>query len=145
MSQITPTIVISSFEETHNRLFFHAWHITHILNCATELSSAEYPVNLPTYKILLDDDEDFAPAEALIRLAAGKLEEWTKGGGTVLVHCQAGISRSPTVVMAWFILYKGYSFDDAWTTVVKAHPQSRPNRYFVKILKALATPFDSPQ
>lgn len=138
MSQITPNVVISCFEETRNRLFFHAWHITHILNCASELASAEYPINLPTHRMLLEDDEHFAPAESLIRLAAGKVEEWTKGGGTILVHCQGGVSRSPAIVMAWLILYKNYSFDDAWTTVAKAHRYTQPNRYFVKILKALA-------
>ena len=139
MSQIVPHVVISCFEETQNRIFFHAWEITHVLNCASELMSAEYPFPCPVQKFMLEDDEGFAPAESMIRLAAGKLEEWLRGGGTVLVHCQGGVSRSPTVVMAWLIIYRKYSFDDAWTTAVKAHPHARPNRGFVKILQALST------
>jgi atypical dual specificity phosphatase len=137
MSQITPQIVLGSLENASSDLFFRAWKITHILNCAVEHGSFQYPNQLPTIYVPLEDDE-YPAAESLILNAAGALEEWTKKGHVVFVHCKAGVSRSPTIVMAWLMVYKNYSFDDAWTSVVKARPYARPNSGFVKILKSLS-------
>ena len=136
MSQITPLVVLGNMTDASSDLFFRAWSIQRILNCAEEHAGHQYPCDLPKLCVPLEDDE-YPAAESLVLNAAGKLEEWTRQGLVVFVHCKAGISRSPTIVMAWLILYKKYSFDDAWTTVVKARPFVRPNPSFVKILKSL--------
>jgi atypical dual specificity phosphatase len=136
MSEITPHVVLGDMGNASSELFFRAWKITHILNCAAEHISHKYPAELPSVCVPLEDEKHPA-AESLILTAAGKLEEWVKQGYRAFVHCKAGISRSPTVVMAWLITYRGYSFDDAWCKVVKARTMVYPNPYFVQILKEL--------
>ena len=125
--------------DASKRIFFQAWGITRIMNCAEEHSKHQYPVDLPLVCIPLEDDA-YCAAESQIVAAAGQLQDWVSKGEKVFVHCKAGISRSPTVVMAWLIAYQKYSFDDAWCKVVKARPIVRPNPHFVGILKLMAEP-----
>ena len=47
--------------------------------------------------------------------------------GGVLVHCQRGISRSSTAVIAYLMERQGYSFYDAADLVCEKRPQVCPN------------------
>lgn len=51
--------------------------------------------------------------------------------GNVLVHCHAGISRSPSIVFA-YLLYKNYSPEKAWKTIKESRKQADPHRAFLK-------------
>ncbi|KAH3761608.1 Dual specificity protein phosphatase 19 [Pelomyxa schiedti] len=62
-------------------------------------------------------------------------EAVTRLDGCVLVHCAAGISRSPTVVIAYFIGKLLYSFHDAMAFVQRCRPEIEPNPAFLAILK----------
>lgn len=55
----------------------------------------------------------------------------------VLVHCNAGVSRSASVVIAYLILYQKLSFEDAFESVRKARPCIRPNSGFMVQLRQL--------
>jgi len=57
--------------------------------------------------------------------------------GTAYVHCQAGISRSPAIVMA-YLIWKGSSFEEAYQCVKQARPIARPNESFIRQLKQYA-------
>ncbi len=59
-------------------------------------------------------------------------------GGAVLVHCWAGISRSPTIVMAYLIQEFGMTYRQAFAYVMKKRKIICPNPSFVKQLKKLA-------
>lgn len=56
----------------------------------------------------------------------------------VLVHCSAGISRSPSVVMAWLITRRGKSFEEAFEMVKRCRPYIMPNEGFERQLILLA-------
>eukprot|EP01106_Pelomyxa_sp_JSP_P013444 TRINITY_DN4019_c0_g2_i1.p1 TRINITY_DN4019_c0_g2~~TRINITY_DN4019_c0_g2_i1.p1 ORF type:complete len:157 (+),score=46.47 TRINITY_DN4019_c0_g2_i1:70-540(+) len=71
-----------------------------------------------------------------------------RAAGKVLVHCGAGISRSPTVVIAYLMWKLNLSFNDAYAKVLAARPYIEPNSGFVQQLKlyeselnALKNPF----
>lgn len=55
----------------------------------------------------------------------------------MLVQCFAGISRSPTIVIAYLIQEFKMSYDDAYDLVLKSRPIARPNSGFVEQLKQL--------
>ena len=55
----------------------------------------------------------------------------------VLVHCNAGVSRSATVVIAFLMKEKNFSFQEAFHHVKKRRPCIRPNEGFVKQLQLL--------
>lgn len=53
----------------------------------------------------------------------------------ILVHCHAGISRSPTIVIAYLMRAENMTFTDAYNYVAKRRAFIRPNNGFVKQLK----------
>lgn len=56
----------------------------------------------------------------------------------VLVHCTAGMNRSPTVCCAALILLEGISAEDALARVREHHPWARPDSYHWLTLRWLA-------
>ncbi len=54
---------------------------------------------------------------------------------SVLVHCQMGISRSSTIVLAYLIRFEGMTRDEAYVHVKSRRPQCDPNPGFWRQLK----------
>lgn len=55
----------------------------------------------------------------------------------ILVHCNAGVSRSASVVIGYLILQERKSFEDAHDMLKAVRPCIRPNIGFIKQLKSL--------
>ncbi|KAM0727314.1 Dual specificity protein phosphatase 19 [Formica fusca] len=55
----------------------------------------------------------------------------------ILVHCNAGVSRSPAIVIAYLMIHKKLSYDEAYNKVKKARSCIRPNDGFVKQLHSI--------
>ena len=63
-------------------------------------------------------------------------DEEEEEGGSCLVHCQMGCSRSVAICVAFIMWKEGLSYDEAFERVKKARAISRPNIGFVKTLEA---------
>lgn len=63
------------------------------------------------------------------------IEECGAQQQNVIVHCNAGISRSASVVIAWLMWKKLWTFQQALFHVQQARPSIRPNAGFVEQLK----------
>ncbi|KAL3943959.1 MAG: hypothetical protein SGBAC_001953 [Bacillariaceae sp.] len=50
--------------------------------------------------------------------------------GSILVHCEYGVSRSSTVVIAYLMRYHGMTRDEAYVLVKKRRPKVNPNQGF---------------
>ena len=59
-----------------------------------------------------------------------------KEGKNVCCHCDAGKSRSVTVVIAYLMKYKGLTFENAFKLVTTKRRGAMPNQGFIKILKS---------
>lgn len=55
----------------------------------------------------------------------------------VLVHCNAGVSRAPAVVIGYLMMVRKLSFWEAYDSVKSRRPCVSPNAGFVKQLKEL--------
>ncbi|XP_063377839.1 probable dual specificity protein phosphatase DDB_G0283417 [Cydia fagiglandana] len=58
-------------------------------------------------------------------------------GENVLVHCNAGVSRTSTVAIAYLMQYKGMEFEEAYRLVKEKRPAIRPNDGFKRQLQAM--------
>eukprot|EP01080_Neovahlkampfia_damariscottae_P005359 gene5359-9167_t len=99
--------------------------ITAILNCTTKLPnhfSDDFSyLNLD----LIDDDKQ--NIESTFEIS----HKFIKENDTVLIHCQAGVSRSPTIVISYLMKYEGYNLRDAMNFVKKQREIVFPNVGFV--------------
>ncbi|XP_034941628.1 dual specificity protein phosphatase 19-like [Chelonus insularis] len=55
----------------------------------------------------------------------------------ILVHCNAGVSRSPTVVISYIMATEKLSYTEAFQKVKNIRTYIRPNTGFIQQLKAL--------
>lgn len=56
--------------------------------------------------------------------------------GVVLVHCNAGVSRSSSIAIGYLMQREGLSFEDAYSQVKVARPSIHPNRGFYQQLQS---------
>lgn len=61
----------------------------------------------------------------------------------ILIHCNAGISRSSAVVIGFLILERKFTYLDAYDIVKKGRNCIKPNVGFVKQLKSLSSNDDN--
>ncbi|XP_067843790.1 dual specificity protein phosphatase 19 [Heptranchias perlo] len=63
------------------------------------------------------------------------IEQAKAQNGVVLVHCNAGVSRSASVVIGYLMCIYGLSFKDAFSVVKNARQVTNPNPGFMEQLK----------
>ncbi|KAI9058481.1 phosphatases II [Trametes sanguinea] len=84
---------------------------------------------------LVDSGSSLAPLEACVDAASELLEQIRAKKERVFVHCSAGISRSPTVVVAYMMRHWEKTLKEALFAVVDARPAVSPNPEFIVWLK----------
>lgn len=104
--------------------------ITHSVN----LSSYEslLPEKITSIRIDILDLED-EPIDKYFDIVNEFITNTFKENGKVLVYCSYGISRSPTLILAFLIKKLGFTYD----TAILYIPEAEPNDEFIKLLKDL--------
>lgn len=73
--------------------------------------------------------------DALIHIFINLLPHLTAHNGKrILFHCFAGISRSSTAAIIYFMLSTNLSFESIYNMIINKRPQICPNPAFIKIL-----------
>ena len=81
------------------------------------------------------DDNDDAPILKFVDRANAFLDEGLQSSEHVLVHCNSGMSRSATLVIAFLMSRRGMSLAVAYETTRSARPVILPNRGFFGALQ----------
>ncbi|KAJ9472778.1 putative tyrosine phosphatase 123R [Diplonema papillatum] len=119
--------------------------ITHVVNTAREVPCyfIEDP-QLVYLELELEDSEDddmygqFKPTASWIHAAIDNK-------GVVLVHCQAGISRSASIIMAYLMLHRSMSLREAFLQTKACKNNVQPNVYFFRALQRLDRELGTPE
>ncbi len=77
------------------------------------------------------------PSEESVVQGAEFIERHAKAGGTVYVHCKAGRARSATVVMWWFVRFRGLTPESAQRLLLDARPHVNPRVYLRPVIQEL--------
>jgi protein-tyrosine phosphatase len=84
-------------------------------------------------RLVLDDDENADISQYFFKVHAA-ISEAVKADKNILVHCAAGVSRSPSLVIAYLMIENRWSYDEAYDYVRKKRCFIYPNAGFVKQL-----------
>jgi hypothetical protein len=116
MSEILPSFLyLGTVDDAHNTEDLRSHGIRYILCVAREcvdvcpVGSSEVDSSITRVCVSVDDsaDEDitqhFGPCFNVI-------EEARSSNASILVHCRKGVSRSPSIVLAYLIQYHHYTF-----------------------------------
>lgn len=107
MFEIMPNLFLSSFQDVA------VTPDTFVVNCTKDL-----PMKSPNgIRIAVDDDMSRESSLVMLKALPGAVKEIDRQlhvhKRRVVVHCQAGQQRSPTVVAAYLICKYGYDLDRA--------------------------------
>ena len=127
VGEVRRWLCVGSQDAAHQRALLRRLGVTHVLNCATrvenlfadELAYLAVPLlDLPETRL----EEAFPAAFEFIDSARA-------GGGRCLVHCNAGVSRSAALCVAYLMVREELSFTQALQQVNAVRPV-RPNPGF---------------
>ena len=102
--------------------------VTCVVNATTELPNA--PLEGVQVVAIRVPDEPSADLASHLAVAADIIHEEMSRGGRVLVHCVAGVSRSPALVLAYLVRHGGMALREAFLHVRAVRPSARPNSGF---------------
>jgi protein-tyrosine phosphatase len=120
--------------------------ITHVLNMAHEVPC--FHSHTLNYLHIGARDQPEYDLTQHFDLCNTFIKQAIASGGTVLVHCSAGVSRSATVVISYLIQERGMSLNKATSVVKSKRTIIRPNNGFIKQLELIGHKFiegDSPE
>jgi predicted protein tyrosine phosphatase len=142
-TEIIPNFLwLGSVESAQDRRLIESLGITHIVNATIRSRRNFFPdiVKYLTVDVLDEVTEDmsnfFQPVNDFISTAE-------KEQGRVLVHCQAGISRSASLTINYLRVRNQWTLKDALEYVTQQRPEVHPNKSFMEQLiqqEALANP-----
>ena len=87
--------------------------------------------------ILPDHKSNSIMSKGQIINALNELNLLKKGGNSIFVHCNAGVERSPTVILSYLIYSEGYDFYIALKYLMDVHPYSNPLTFQIDLVRNL--------
>lgn len=133
MSKITENIYLGNYFNAMNYQWLMGKNISHVLNCAKEIPCS-YTGKL-IYKHVKGDDVPQFRMIPFLHDAADFIQDSLSKQGTVLVHCAAGISRSTTCLVAWFMKYRNMDLLSSLQYIRQRRSIICPNPGFIVQLK----------
>ena len=130
INRIEENIYLSDWEGASNLDFINELKITKIISLGNEKEQEFYEIheNIEYLKIIIDDSEN-----ANISQYFNETNKFISQG-TVLIHCNKGISRSVTIIMA-YLIDKGMSYSEAFNKIQNNRHFIKPNSGFIEQLK----------
>uniref|UniRef100_A0A7S4BLI3 Protein-serine/threonine phosphatase n=1 Tax=Chrysotila carterae TaxID=13221 RepID=A0A7S4BLI3_CHRCT len=137
MSEVLPRLYVGSVVAARSRAVLCSHGISHVLNCCTLPNAHENTPGGPKYLQLnlSDSASDLPRMHSAITEGVQFIHAALGSGGSVLVHCHRGISRSCTLVIAYMIWSNRDSLDAAFARVRKHRPVCDPNLNYLCSLK----------
>lgn len=128
VSQVRPGLYLSGLDASLSRSVLATRNVTLIVN-ASGLEEVSYP-DLEQLEVLPVPvlDRPHAPLMHYFDQVAERIHG--NRTGSTLVHCTAGRSRSPALIMAYLMRFEALSLRQAHEVVLEQRPFVRPNAGF---------------
>ncbi|RLN66815.1 hypothetical protein BBP00_00001978 [Phytophthora kernoviae] len=129
-SKLTEFLFIGGAAAAKNKTMLSQEGITHVINCAASVAPASFPDEFRYLNIKLRDHSSQDIARHFYTMF-DFIERARERGGRVFLHCVKGISRSPTMAIAYLMWYKHIGMYKALDFVRQARPVVDPNAGFI--------------
>jgi len=129
-SQVTPFLFLGNMKDASDAEALSRLGIDHVLN-VTAVNPAYDMAETITYKQLQAADNGYQNLKQYFEEAFDFIDLARSRGGAVLIHCQAGVSRSPTIAVAYLIKQFPMSLVDAYKFVKSRRSIISPNLNFM--------------
>lgn len=138
VANVIPGLYLSSQDPAVCSDILKKYDIKHILSIGVNISEKFHDIQYHNCDLLdLPESNVIPPIKKCIDIIHTNRKE------NVLVHCNAGVSRSAAIVIAYLIIIMRLSYDDAYNKVKAVRSCIRPNDGFVKQLRSIEnTTFD---
>ncbi len=100
------------------------------------LTHEEFDSKIWWHRFVVEDDPTEKVSDHFLTVHA-IISQALKGNKHVIVHCKAGMSRSPTFVIAYLMIENGWHYEETLAYIKKKRPIIAPNAGFVQQLKML--------
>ncbi|KAM8878231.1 dual specificity protein phosphatase 5 [Spinachia spinachia] len=127
--EILPFLYLGSAYHASRQDYLSDLHITALLNVSRrDLQPAKGHYD---YKWIPVEDSHMADISSHFQEAIDFIDNVKQSGGKVLVHCEAGISRSPTICMAYIMRTQRLRLDAAFDIIKQRRAVVSPNFSFM--------------
>uniref|UniRef100_A0A0R3SQP6 protein-tyrosine-phosphatase n=1 Tax=Hymenolepis diminuta TaxID=6216 RepID=A0A0R3SQP6_HYMDI len=131
MSQVLDFLYLGNSRDARNSETLKQLGITHIINATHDLPNYIEDNNEIKYLRVAVEDSGTADLMPYFVPVIEFIDGAIRSKGSVLVHCQEGISRSPSLVVAYIMAHSNLLLMDALTVVSYARPIICPNINFL--------------
>lgn len=121
--EILPRLWLGNFKASQDEQFLKEKGIETVFNCTKDLPF--HPYVRRRYRVPVDDnlqEIEIRNLELWSYEIAYKLNNEYKQGHPILVHCAAGMQRSPAVVAMFLIAFTGMTHEQAMTFIQSKRP-----------------------
>ncbi|XP_078134846.1 dual specificity protein phosphatase 5 [Sander vitreus] len=127
--EILPFLYLGSAYHASRQDYLSDLHITALLNVSRrDLQPAKGHYD---YKWIPVEDNNMADISSHFQEAIDFIDHVKQSGGKVLVHCEAGISRSPTICLAYIMRTQHLRLDAAFDIIKQRRAVISPNFSFM--------------
>ncbi|XP_029470550.1 dual specificity protein phosphatase 10-like isoform X2 [Rhinatrema bivittatum] len=141
LSTILPFLFLGNEKDAQDLEHMASLNIGHVINVTTHLPL--YHPGTLCYKRLPATDSGKQNLRQYFEEAFEFIEEAHQCGKGVLIHCQAGVSRSATIVIAYLMKHTLMTMGDAYKYVKGKRPVISPNLNFMGQLLEFETDLNS--
>lgn len=137
LSEILPAqLYLTNFKGADDIEALKQLRVSHVASVGDEFDRNGPSDNGLIYwsKDIIDDEAHRDAMAGALREGASFIDQAIRGGGAVVVHCAAGISRSACVVLGYMVVHGGKSLRDALGHTIERRPCIWPNEGFMAAL-----------
>ncbi|KAJ8338034.1 hypothetical protein SKAU_G00370000 [Synaphobranchus kaupii] len=131
LSPILPFLFLGNERDAQDLELLLRLNISFVVNVTTHLPLYHLATGLVHYKRLPATDSSKQNLRQYFEEVFEFIEEAHQSGRGVLVHCQAGVSRSATIVIAYLMKHTLMTMTDAYKYVRSRRPVVSPNLNFM--------------
>ncbi|XP_028580422.1 dual specificity protein phosphatase 10 [Podarcis muralis] len=131
LTPILPFLFLGNEHDAQDLEKMQRLNIGYVINVTTHLPLYHYEKGLLNYKRLPATDSNKQNLRQYFEEAFEFIEEAHQCGKGLLIHCQAGVSRSATIVIAYLMKHTRMTMTDAYKFVKGKRPIISPNLNFM--------------